>query len=98
EEFDQRNLVKPRKTRELIARFSRLAAMSQDHFHQVYAAPVVAVRRGAAYAPKRQRHKPRAQRAVIIALVKIRPQVVALEIGEDVLDQERPVGGRTQPR
>src|SRR5262249_60268376 len=44
EEFDQRQLVKPRKARELIARFSRLAAVSQDHFHQIRTPPCLAVR------------------------------------------------------
>src|SRR5262245_22744338 len=98
EEFDQRHLAVGREAREFIAGFLRLAAVPQNHFHEIDAAPVVAVRSGAAHAPQRLRHKLRAQRAVVIALVKIRPQVVALEIGEDVLDQKRLEGGRSQRR
>ena len=75
--------------REGVARLLRLAAVPQDHFAQVDAAAVVAVRRRRADAPQRLRHELRRERAVVVALVKRRPEVVPLQVREEVAHDER---------
>src|SRR5206468_1304008 len=61
---------------------------------QVDAATVVSVRRRRADAPERGGEEFRLYGAVVVALVKIRPEVVAFEIREDVSDHECAALGR----
>jgi hypothetical protein len=68
--------------------------VAQDHLLEVHAAAVVAVGRGGGHAPERLGHElrdPRRARGVdivVLAFVEAGTQVVALEVGEDVLHHE----------
>ena len=75
--------------RERVARRLRLAAVAQDHLVEIDAAAVVPVRRRGAHAPQRLVMNSRPDRAVVVALVEVRAEVVALEVGEDVPHDER---------
>jgi hypothetical protein len=74
--------------RERVSRLLRLAAVAQDDFLEVDAAAVVSVRCGRRDTPSAARHERVLQRAVVIALVKGRTEVVTLEVREDVLRDE----------
>ena len=63
--------------------------MSQNDLGQIYAATIVAVRRGCSHTPKRRRHELRASRAIVIPLVEVWAEIVPLEVREDVTDEKR---------
>ena len=63
----------------------RLAAVPQDDLGEVDAAAVVAIGRRCPHAPQRRRQELLLHRAVVVALVEVRPEVVPLEIREDVV-------------
>jgi hypothetical protein len=63
--------------------------MSQDYFVERNAASVVPEGAFRAYAPQRACQEMLPQCAIIIPLIEIGSQVVPLEVGEDVPDQER---------
>ena len=72
-----------------VARSLGLAAVAQDDVLQVHAASVVPVGRGVAHAPERRGQELRADRPVVVELVEVRPEIVALEVREDVPHHER---------
>src|SRR2546428_3526910 len=88
EETNHSHLIAGRQMVECIARRLRFAAVTQDHLHEIDAATVMTVRRSGADAPQRRRHKLRPQRSVVVPLMKVWAEIMALEIGEDVLDEK----------
>src|SRR5215470_13723359 len=72
-----------------ISRRLGLATMAQDYFKQIDAAAVMTQRSETSHAPKRSGEELGLHRAVPAAFVEIRPEIVTLEIGVDILDYER---------
>ena len=72
--------------------------MPQDHFDEIDAAAVVAVRRRAAHTPQRRRQELAADRSVVFALVERASEIVALKVRVDVTGNEGTVPRLLQSR
>ena len=62
--------------------------MTLDHFTQIHAPSIMAVRGSRANTPQRHCQKLLLQRPVEVPLPEVRAEVVTLEVGEDVPDEE----------
>ena len=91
-------LVGVREVDEVVARRQRLAAVTLDYLAQVDAAPIVAIRRRRAHAPERYCQELLLQCPIEVPFPEVRAQVVALEVGEDVFDEEGLQGRPLQVR
>src|SRR5438552_533082 len=98
QEVEHRALIRVLEAGELVALVLRVAPVAQDDLGEVDAAAVVSIRPGAPDAPQRRRQELCPNRPVVVPLVKVRAEIVALEVREDVLDQERLQGWTLQRR
>src|SRR5687768_18253302 len=70
--------------------------MAQDHLIEVDAATVVTVWRRRSHAPQGLRHEPGLNRTVVISLVEGRPEIVPLQVREEVAHDERLLRGELE--
>src|SRR5207244_799041 len=81
-----------------VARGLRCRAMAQDDVVQRNATSVMTIGSGRTYSPQRTSKERGLERSIPVALVEVLAQVVAFEVREDVLDQERISQGQLQVR
>src|SRR5438105_3956559 len=72
--------------------------MAQDDVVQPNATAVMTIGSGRTYSPQRTSKERSLERSIPVALVEVLAQVVAFEVREDVLDQERISQGQLQIR
>ena len=76
------------KPLESISRFLGFPAMPKDHFPQIDATPIVAVRGGGPDTPERFRHHFHLGSAIVVDLVKVGSQIMPLEVGKNIADNK----------
>src|SRR4029077_457003 len=89
QERDQAVLVVRLQSGEGVAHSEGFTRVTENDVVQSHAATVVTVRSGASDTPQRPGEKLCLKCSVPVALVEIRSQIVALEIRENVFDDER---------
>src|SRR4029453_19260302 len=89
EELEKVSLLRRVELGKGVPRLLGLLAVPEDDLRQIDAAPVVTECPLCPNSPERPRQELLLQGPIPVALVEVGAQVVALEVREDVLDQER---------
>ena len=89
EDPEHRCLTGIGQLRKRIPRYLRLSTVAQNHLREINAAAIMAIRGRRPHPTQGSRHEMGCERAVEVALVEIRTEIVALEIRKNVAHKER---------